>query len=201
MALFKKMTSVNGVPVEYHQIIKAELLGDSDVVNVQVGSWSSEEAFISGFPAAWNTYTAVPSNNLYATIQTQLLQTQDFEQAVVLIEKEPLSVLQQRKWLQIKAAQTAQETGGFEFLGVKFDSDLASQTKIQGAALQAMQDPSFSVTWTLADNSTQQLNAQELVDLNKALIAHIEQTHNHAQELRAQISAATTSEAINQITW
>ena len=201
MALFKKITSPNGIPVEYHRIIKAELLGDSDVVTVQVGSWVSEESFVSGAPAAWNTYTGVPSGNLYAVIQTQLLQTQDFEQATILVESAPLSVLQQRKWLQIKAAQTAQESGGFEFGGVKFDSDLASQTKIQGAALQATQDPSFSRDWTLADNSTKSLTAQELIDLNKALIAHIEQTHAHAQELRALIDQATTPETLDQITW
>lgn len=201
MALFKKITSPNGVPVEYHRIIKAELLSDSEVINVQVGSWASEEAFVSGFPAAWNTYTAVPSNNLYATIQTQLLQTQDFEQATLLAESSPLSVLRQRKWLQIKAAQITQETGGFTFMGSKFDSDLSSQTKIQGAALQAAQDPGVSRDWTLADNSIKQLNAEELVELNRALIAHIEQAHSHAQELRALLDAATTPDAINQITW
>lgn len=201
MALFKKTTSPNGIPVEYHRIIKAELLGDSDTINVQVGSWVSEESFVSGAPAAWNTYTGVTSNNLYVILQTQLLQTQEFEQAAVLVETEPLAVLQQRKWLQIKTAQNTQEYGGFLFEGVKFDSDLASQTKIQGAALQATQDPNFSVTWTLADNSTKFLNAEQLVELNKALIAHIEQTHAHAQELRTQIYAAVTPETLDQITW
>ena len=201
MALFKQFTAKNGVPVNYHRILEAKLLGTENIVRLQVGSWISEESFVAGNPAVWSTYTAVPAEDLYTQLQAKLLLDPEFENSTVLQEAEPLEVLKQRKWLEIKQKQQEQEQAGFEFENHVYNSDLVSQTRIQGAVLQAVQDSAYKTTWTLKDNSSVELNSQQLQALGNALIQHVESIHNKAQSLRQLIQQAQTPQELDKIVW
>ena len=201
MALFKSMVTPNGIPTTYHRLVRVELLGNVDQLRIQVGSWPTEETYISGAPAAWITNTAVPSGSLYTTVQTQLLESAEFTGATILAEADLLTEVKQRKWLAIKSAQKQQEYAGLEFEDALYKSDLESQNKIQMAVISALQDTSYSGILELVDGSTKELDSQKLVQLNQVLITQIEMLHNRAQSLRQQIDAATTVEAVNQITW
>ena len=201
MALTKQLTSGNGIPVTYHKIIKAELTGTEPVIRIQMGSWVSEQSFISGAPAVWVNYTGVASGDLYEKLQQALLLTDTYEGASIVPEADTMDALRERKWQEIKQQQLAQERGGFEYAGNRYNSDLAAQTHIQGAALQAMQDPSYTSEWTLENNSTITLTAVQLQELNQALIQHVESTHQKAQNLRQAIREAQTPEQLDKITW
>lgn len=201
MALFKSMVTPNGIPTTYHKIVRAELLGNEDQLRIQVGSWPTEETYVSGAPAAWITNTAVSSGNLYNTIQTQLLESTEFIDSTVLAEADLLTETKQRRWLSVKGAQKQQEYSGLEFEMAVYKSDLESQNKIQMAVISALQDPGYSAVLDLVNGTTKELSSQKLIELNQALVTQVETLHTRAQSLRLQIDAATTVEAVNQITW
>jgi hypothetical protein len=109
------------------------------------------------------------------------------------------------KWSQIKAARDAEENGGFDTSWGRFDSDPASQTKLIGAAQLASialaQGAPFGIEWTLQDNTSVPLDANQMISVGVALAAHIDAAHQRGRQLRAQIEAATTLQDLESITW
>jgi hypothetical protein len=116
-----------------------------------------------------------------------------------------LDELRATKWSEIKAARAAAEFGGFEWDGSTFDSDLPSQSRIQGAAqlasLAQAAGQAFEIEWTLADNAVRALTGQQVLQVGHALGAHITEVHGRGRALRAEIAAASTAEAIGAIGW
>lgn len=106
------------------------------------------------------------------------------------------------KWDQIKAKRNDAEWGGFAWDGSVFDSDPLSQSRIQGAVLLANLSPSsFSVDWTLKDNSVRVLSASQMVGVGEALGSHVAAQHTIGRQLRQEIENATTVEAVESVTW
>ena len=105
------------------------------------------------------------------------------------------------KWDPINAARSAQEHDTFEWNGNVLQCDESSQVRIQAAVQAAIIDDSVTNVWTLADNSTQTLNATELKAMGKALSEHIKACHDRGRMLRAQIDAATTQQELEAIVW
>ena len=102
----------------------------------------------------------------------------------------------------LKAARDTAEFGGFTWDGSVFDSDLTSQSRIQGAVQLAGLDPTgFSVVWTLADNTARTLNAAQMQQVGAALGVHVNTQHVKARTLRAEIDAATTAAEVAAVEW
>lgn len=116
---------------------------------------------------------------------------------------DPRSVQELRleKRAEIKAAREAAEYGGFVWDGSTFDSDMASQMKIQGQVLAVSVLGPSSRDWTLADNSVRTLSAADLMAVGGAMAAHIGTVFSHGQALQAQVEAATTAAEIQAIHW
>jgi hypothetical protein len=109
------------------------------------------------------------------------------------------------KWAEIKRERSKVEYGQFTWDGHTFDCDAVSQSRLQGAVqiatLAATSGQSFSVDWTLADNSVLTISAADLVNVAGALAGTIIGAHTVARQLRAAIDAATTLSAIDSIHW
>lgn len=105
------------------------------------------------------------------------------------------------KWEEIKAARANAEYGGFTWDGSTFDSDLASQQKIIGAAQLAGLNSAYEVDWTLADNTVRHLTASNMVEVGTALGQHVNTQYIHARALRQQISDAETLQELESIAW
>lgn len=120
-------------------------------------------------------------------------------------QTEAMPILRERKWAEIKLARDAAEFGGFVWDGSTFDSDRESVQRIglalQYAAMAKAAGLPASVDWTLADNTTRTLNADDMLGVGSAMTAHIGTQHAIARALRAQIDAAATPEEINNINW
>ena len=117
---------------------------------------------------------------------------------------DPRSLLQLKadQWVAIKAARDAAEFGGFTWDGSTFDSDLTSQSRIQGAVQLAGLDPAnFSLDWTLADNSVRTLSAAQMTAVGAALGVHVAAQHALGRTLRSQIEAATTAAEVDAVAW
>lgn len=111
------------------------------------------------------------------------------------------SDLKATAWATIKAARASAEFGGFVWDGSTFDSDEASQRRLQGLVQLASLNPSLSIAWTLADNTTRTLSAADALAVGEALASHVAQAFAHGQALRYQLEAATTKAAIEAVQW
>lgn len=118
------------------------------------------------------------------------------------VDPRSLADLKAEKWVAIKAARDAAEFGGFTWDGSVFDSDLISQSRIQGATqLAGLAPMTFSLDWTLADNSVRTLNAMQMIAVGEALGAHVATQHSIGRSLRAAIEAATSAAELDAIAW
>lgn len=116
-----------------------------------------------------------------------------------------IAALRADKWEQVKAARDAAESGGFAWDGSTFDSDLPSQSRIQGAVqlalLAAQAEQPFTIDWTLADNTVRTLSGPDAIAVGMALAAHVQAVFDHGRDLREQIDAAADAAALAGITW
>lgn len=118
------------------------------------------------------------------------------------IDERSLEELKVGKWEEIKAKRESVSNGGFRWDGSHFDSDEVSQQRITGAvSLAQIGGESFSISWTLANNSTRTLNAQQMIAVGVAAGQHVSAQFTKAQALRVKIEQAITKEELSAIAW
>lgn len=117
----------------------------------------------------------------------------------------PLDVAKRIKWAEVKAARDAAEFGGFVWDGSTFDSDPASQSRIQGAAqlatLAQMAGEPFAIDWTLADNTVRTLSGADMLAAGVAMGQHVQAAHEAARALREAIDAAADADELAGVVW
>jgi hypothetical protein len=83
------------------------------------------------------------------------------------------------------------ERNGFTYQGRKFDSDQASFNRLQVALSMAMiantANVPYAVDWTTADNSVVTLDANQVLEMAKALAAYGTSLHERARLLKKKI--------------
>lgn len=117
------------------------------------------------------------------------------------IDNRTLDQIKIQQWDQIKASRTEAEYAGFTWDGSVFDSDVVSQGRITGAVTLATLSSTFSIDWTLADNTVRSLNQSEMIQVGAALGMHVQLQFAKGQELRSQIDSATTKDQVESIVW
>jgi len=118
------------------------------------------------------------------------------------IDTRSLAQVKLDQWAVVKAARDAAINSSFTWDGSAFDSDETSQRQIQGAvAAAALVGSSFSVQWTLKDNTTRTLSYDDVVSVGRALFAWVQTNFDRGVDLREQINAATSAEAVKAIGW
>ena len=108
-------------------------------------------------------------------------------------------------WERIKRDRFKAEAAGFLHNGILFDSDPVSITRISGAVqlalLAQMAGQSFAITWTVADNSTIELDAAGMIAVGGALGRHVNAGQERGRILREQIAQAASADALDAIVW
>lgn len=112
-----------------------------------------------------------------------------------------LDAMRAAKLREIDAARDMAITGGFEFNGVRYDSDAKSIQRINGAVTLSLLNPAFETDWITFDNSVVRLNAAQLAGLGAAAGQHEAAQIFRARQLKDQALAATTREQLAAITW
>ena len=211
MPILKPIPTPNGITAA-HRIVKTELTGTT--LRLQVHMYPSldqaEDAHL-----LWQEYPELPLAALdvqdsVGSLERALAAQPDglFAGATYVADAavDDIETARARKWAEIKSARDAQECGGFDMPGIgRFDSDADSRARIVGAvtAAKIAQDAGqpYSITWTLADNSTADLDAAGIIAVGFALLAHIDAIHQRSRALREQIDAAQDSQVISAICW
>jgi len=104
-------------------------------------------------------------------------------------------------WGRIKQSRHYAEFSTFTFNAQTFQCGEKSQQRIMSTTQQAQLDSTISITWTLADNTTQVFTGTEYLQVGKALSEHVVACHLKASSLRQQIEEASTQESLAAITW
>lgn len=105
------------------------------------------------------------------------------------------------KFAEIDRKRDAAIVGGFDFNGIRFDSDAKSIQRINGAVTLSLLNPAFETDWITFDNSVVRLNAAQLAGLGAAAGQHEATQIFRARQLKDLALAATTREQIAAITW
>lgn len=114
----------------------------------------------------------------------------------------PLEELKQAKRDEINKARDEAEQGGFLYLGKVFDSDPVSCQRISCASQTfAMADDAATITWTCQDNTTIELNKPQVMGLVVSLTMWANTCHQKASKLKELVSAATSAEEVDAISW
>lgn len=131
----------------------------------------------------------------------------DGQYQLIAIPEPSLDELKQQKHDEINAERDKAEQGGFEYMGKTFDSDQVSCIRMTCAA-QSLQAVSLqeglgdiTITWTCQDNSTIDLNAEQLSGLVIALAQWSNKCHQRATELKEQVELAQSQEELEKIVW
>ena len=211
MPILKPIPTSNGITAA-HRIVKTELTGTT--LRLQVHMYPSldkaEDAHL-----LWQEYPELPLAALdvqdpVGSLERALAAQPDglFAGATYVADAavDDIETARARKWADIKAERDRLECGGFDMPGIgRFDSDADSRARILGAvtAAKIAQDAGqpFNVEWTLADNSTVMLDADQVISVGFAMLTHITSTHEKGRNLRSAIVAAEDAESLDAITW
>ena len=117
------------------------------------------------------------------------------------VDKRTLQEIKDAQWVKIKQSRSVAEYAGFMWDGSKFDSDQLSQARITGAVSLAMMSPTFSIEWTLFNNTTRTLNQIDMMQVGGALGTHVATQFSIGVSLREQINSATTKAEIESVVW
>lgn len=118
---------------------------------------------------------------------------------IIYIKARPYEELQKTKWEDVKRVKTQTLFGGCYTPKGRVDTSADSQTTISFYALQAVQDPDFTIDWTMKDNSIVTHNAVEFTALYQAVLDFKKNCQIRSEYFRDLINASTTIEQLNAI--
>ena len=205
-------TTSQGVTVSHHQLVRAELSSDFTQLGLWLDAWVAESDRLAGGAPVARLHVAAPVDGigspagLMDAIAAALLADPMYAGGAVVPDAAgTLLDAQLRRWAAIKACRAAVEFGPLTWDGSTFDADSLSQFRILGEVVNAMRaltaSESFSIVWTLADDSERTLSAADMLALGQALGAQVDSAHATARALRAAIDAATTVAEVEAIVW
>lgn len=211
MTLLKTISTPNGLTAA-HRVVKAEIIDTT--LHLQVHMYPSADK-ASDANLLWQEYPVLPlvvldTRDPWGSIERALVEQAGgmFAGGTVVsaVPGDDLENARARKWTEIKTERDALESGGFDLAGVgRFDSDTESRARIVGAAMAAKiardAGQAYAIRWTLADNTTVELDADGVIDVGFALLAHTDGIHQRSRAMYALIHAAQSAEQVAGISW
>lgn len=88
------------------------------------------------------------------------------------------------------------ETGGIVIQGAPIRTDRESQAMLSGATLSAQLDPALPIKWKGADGVFRVLDAETILAIARAVLAHVQACFDREAELVEIIDAAETHDAL-----
>lgn len=123
----------------------------------------------------------------------------------VAVDMRSLEEAKVLKWAEIKKARAQLEFAPFECDGNVYDGDQRSRERIASAVTLAMlaktTGQSYLETWTLENNTTVQLTADQMIAVGTALGSRISAVFDAARALRERIDASQSVSEIDSLKW
>ena len=118
----------------------------------------------------------------------------------VITVEDKFAKAKEAKKAEIAQARYNAEIAGVTINGVSIKTDRESQGLITGAALQALQDNTYTCRWKGVGGFVE-LTAPQILAIADAVRAHVQACFDREAELLPLIEAATTEAELNAITW
>jgi hypothetical protein len=212
MPIAKPVQAENGITINYHRPVHLAVDLVSNAAQVTVNSHATEQAALDGLPVAWQSRIVVPATLLAGDQPTLLAEV---ENALIALEGSTffggqlvadlcgsLDVAKARAWAAIKAMRAVAEEGNFIYDGGSYQADkVRINGAVQLAVLAKANGAAYEETWTLTDNTTRQLNADQVIALGVALGQFVSGIYATGRALRVTINEAETIEAVNAVRW
>ena len=212
MTILKAINTNNGM-AGAHRVVKAEITDGK--LQLQVHMYLTAEDAANNQNLRWQEYPVLPLAALDVQDPWGSLERGLVAQVGGLLEggtfvadvaADDIGTAKAVKWAEIKAIRDQLECGGFELAGVgRFDSDAESRARIVGASMAAKiardAGQTYGINWTLADNTTVELDADAVINVGFALLAHVDGIHQRSRALYAEIQAAEDAQAVAAISW
>lgn len=115
-----------------------------------------------------------------------------------------LEIARSNKLSTIDRLRVFHESNVFPFDGKLFDADANSRDRLINASAAAhtalITGSAFSTEWVTNDNSTYSVpDAQTMLAIQMAYVYHGQSIHNHTQQLKMVVRAATTQSELDAI--
>jgi hypothetical protein len=213
MFVTKSITTPDGSVVTHHEVMECKVVRDEDDVTLLIHSWPNEASRLNGFAEVARAQVLIPLPNLNLglglkmAVLSALTALTDWQGGTTYLASLPtLSGEKYRKTTLLRAERNRREfEAPLVWGGSPFDMDPVSQLRILGAALTAASaiesQQAYSETWTLADNTDRVMSASDMVSLDAARRTYVSGLAATLRQLRAQVDAATTREAVDAIVW
>lgn len=118
---------------------------------------------------------------------------------IVESERIPFAELQAARLAELANQRWQAEKAGIVVAGVLIMTDRESQALITGAALQAILDAAYSVSWKTADGSFRLLSAAQLLTIARAVRAHVQACFDREAELARAINETSDVAALGKV--
>lgn len=198
MPIEKTMTTPAGVTASFHKPLNAEISFGDNVAVIRMASWINEGAHNAGAPYVTVWPVSLPATAM-ADPEGAMLVSSTFAGGSRLPDRSGgIEARRARHWAFIKQQREQREYAGFTWDGSTFDSDPDARARIMGAVIEAQAlGADFTRTWRLADNTLRVLDAKDMLDVGKALGAHVGQVFDIGNALYQQIQASDNPESIS----
>jgi len=118
----------------------------------------------------------------------------------LITKEDKFNKAKEAKFQEIAQSRYTAETAGITVSGVKIKTDRESQALITGAALQALQDPTYTCNWK-TENGFVTLTAEQIQAVAVAVRQHVQACFDREAVLIEQIKNATTQAELEEIQW
>lgn len=188
--------------------ITGEILRSGTCTDEDFDVVRSNDSAIEGLGSYYTHYIS-NSTAIEYTEQQKILKSQKpkypaawSNETMSWVDLRSLEQLKVSKWEEVKQArQLADESPLITPYGV-FDADYQSQQKIAGAVQLALMAPNtWSIDWTLHDNSVVTLTKSQLVEVGVTLGTRTSSLYEQSRTIRDSINNAESREALALVTW
>lgn len=103
-----------------------------------------------------------------------------------------ITAIAARRWLA--------ETAGIKVAGMQVDTDDRSKLLINGAAVEAMLDPEYTLRWKTADGFVE-LTAEQVISIARAVRAHVQACFDREAGLLGALSDGELTDHMLEEGW
>lgn len=206
MSIYHQASLPSGSVLGYHRVMKAEADFESGELSVIVQSWTDRPTFLLGARPDMSAY--VLTFDAFPDVEQALVEfvIGPFYGGLVEVETNTeIEIARARRWADVKRwrMDTINETMTTPYGVIQCtpeDRQNVTDAIMLSQTLTNMGQPTL-ISWTLADNTTVDLDLTQLITVGLLLGQRVQVAHAHARTLRATIDAAETVTDIQGVVW
>lgn len=203
MYIFQQAETPQGASCNCHRVNKVEISAGKVVTTIS--SFANETSEMLVWQDAYEIPMVIFSTGSYPQNVYDYLtgSTGPFSGAALIAEQDELTKIKLMKKASVNSLREQEINKGCDTFTGKVDTDSVSVHNImaayQSAVLASLTSQPFTIDWRLADNSSTTLDATGMIKIGEAVLARTQACYSHSWELKAEIDAATTADAVNAI--